>query len=410
MAASVVAEPDTYLGGPLFAGNRDWHDLERWSAGAPGPILIGLHPHVVQYWASLRLRSSGYALLVPQDTVGGTSAAEQAHHETLAEVPDGFGPLRLDPAAVTRSRMFLDWAFPTDVTRNVLSSAPVARNTTFALYRMEDVADFLTLREGWHGLAPADAAGQGSSTLRWMGARATLLLFRFSSRPIRLVLGVQSGVGLPTLDRQVTVSHRGRLLSTFDVEGGGRVVTPPFVPEGPIDEVVLEVAGEARPMPRAFTAWNSWVQHDPRSLALGVSDVRARPAGEPAGLEGDLGRRWRPREIRARFLYGGLQADDCIGRRFAVTVPARARRARIAVAGLTWPQPVSVTVDHGAARVVDLEGGVTQIVEVELTGPAGPDGHTVTLEFTRWREEPTTSQVDLDRRRTTGRLLWVDLR
>jgi hypothetical protein len=227
---------------------------------------------------------------------------------------------------------------------------------------------------------------------------------------MRLVLGVQSGVGLPTLDRRVTVRHRGQPLATFDVEGSARVVTPPFVPDAPFDEVVLEIAGEPRPMPRAFTLWNRWAQHDPRPLALGVSDLQARRAGEAAGPEGAFARRWWPREIRAHYLYDGLHADDWMGRRFVVTLPAGARGARLALDGLSEAQPVRVTVDGGAARVVDLQPSFPQTVDLELIESADGDGHVIALEFARWREEATTSQLDLDRRREAARLLWLDLR
>jgi hypothetical protein len=408
--ASVVAQPDTYLAGPLFARNPDWHDLPRWSADAPGPVLVGLHPHVAQYWASLGLRRSGYALLVPQDTVGGTSLEEQARHEALKDVPDGIGPMALDPRAVSECRLFLDWADPIDITRNSLPASPVARNTTFALYRMEDVAEYVSVREGWRGLERLDPAARGTSTFRWMGSRSSLLLFRFSARPIRLVLGVQAGVGLPTLDRRVTVRHRGQPLATFDLEGSGRLATSPFVPDAPFDEVVLEVEGEPRPMPRAFTLWNRWALHDPRPLALGVSDVRPRRVGETAGPEGVVTRRWRPREIRARFLYGGLHADDWMGRRFVVTVPAGVRGARFALDAVAEAQPVSVTVDGGAPRVINLETTGPQTVDLDLTEPAEGDGHVIALAFTRWREGATTSQLDRDRRREAARLLWLDLR
>ena len=41
---------------------------------------------------------------------------------------------------------------------------------------------------------------------------------------------------------------------------------------------------------------------------------------------------------------------------------------------------------------------------------AGSDnGHVITLEFARWREQATTSQLDLDRRREAARLVWLDL-
>jgi hypothetical protein len=243
-----------------------------------------------------------------------------------------------------------------------------------------------------------------------MRTRASLLLFRFPARPIRLVLGVQSGIGLTTLDRRLTVRHRGQLLATFDVEGGARLATPPFVPDGPFDEVVLEVGGEPHPTPRAFTLWNRWALHDPRPLALGVSDARTRPAGEAAGPESVLPRRWSPREIRAHFLYEGLLADDWMGRRFSVTVPAATRGARLAFDNLTSAQPVSLTVDGGPARVIDLQASHPQVVDVELTGAAEDDGHVITLEFTRWREQATTSQLGLDRRREAARLVWLDLR
>jgi hypothetical protein len=221
---------------------------------------------------------------------------------------------------------------------------------------------------------------------------------------------VQAGVGLPTLDRRVTVRHRGQPLATFDLEGSGRLATPPFVPDAPFDEVVLEVEGEPRPMPRAFTLWNRWALHDPRPLALGVSDVRPRRVGETAGPEGVVTRRWRPREIRARFLYGGLHADDWMGRRFVVTVPAGVRGARFALDAVAEAQPVSVTVDGGAPRVINLETTGPQTVDLDLTEPAEGDGHVIALAFTRWREGATTSQLDRDRRREAARLLWLDLR
>jgi hypothetical protein len=355
------------------------------------------------------LRRSGYAFLVPQDTLGASGASEQAHHATLKDVPDDLAPLKLDPQAVSACRLFLDWAAAIDIARNVLPTTPVARNATFALYRMEDVTEFLSVREGWYGVEALDPAGRGTSTFRWMSSRASVLLFRFPARLIRLVLGVQSGVGLPTLDRRVTVLHRGQPLATFDVEGSARLATPPFVPDAPFDEVVLEVAGEPRPMPRAFTLWNRWAQHDPRPLALGVSDLQARPAGEAAGPEGTVARRWWPREIRARFLYAGLHADDWMGRRFVITLPAGTRGARLALDGLTEPQPVSVTVDGGAVRLIDLQASRPQTVDLELTKSADGDGHVVALEFARWREQATTSQLDLDRRREAARLLWLDL-
>jgi len=408
--ASVIAEPDTYLAGPLFAGNGDWQDLGRWAAAAAGPILVGLHPHVPQYWASLRLRASGYALLVPQDTLGASDAVEQTHHGTLKDVPDEIGPLRLDPEAVSACRLFLDWAAPIDVTRNARPASPVARNATFALYRMDDVAEFLSVREGWYGLEALDPGGRGISTFRWMRARASLLLFRFPARPIRLVLGVQSGFGQPTLDRRLTVRHHGRPLATFDVEGSARLITAPFVPDAPFDEVMLEVAGEPRPTPRAFTLWNRWALHDPRPLALGVSDVRVSPAGEAAGPEGVVARRCWPREIRARFLYDGLHADDWMGRRFALTVPPGTRGARFALDGLTGPQTVRVRVDDAPARVVGLEPSAhPQFVELDLGEPSDGNGHEIKLEFARWREQATTSQLDLDHRREAARLVWLDL-
>ena len=407
--ASVVTRPDTYLAGPLFARNTDWQDLERWSAKMSGPVLVGLHPHVPQYWASFRLRRSGYAFLVPQDTLGATGVAEQVHHDTFKEVPDGIGPLRLEPEAVAACRLFLDWATPIDVTRNTRPASPVAHNRTFALYRLDDVAEFLSVREGWYGVEALDPAGRGTSTFRWMRTRASLLLFRFPARPIRLVFGVQSGVGLATLDRRVTVSHRGQLLAMFDVEGSGRMATPPFVPDAPFDEVVLEVAGDPRPTPRAFTLWNRWAQHDPRPVALGVSDVWARPASERAGPDGVIARRWSPREIRAHFLYDGLHADDWMGRRFTLTLPAGARGARLALDGLAGPQPVRVRVDGDPAREVDLTPSHPQIVDVDLAQADAENGHVITLEFARWREQATTSQLDLDRRREAARLLWLDL-
>jgi hypothetical protein len=311
---------------------------------------------------------------------------------------------------VSACRLFLDWAGPIDIARNVRPTTPVAFNATFALFRMEDVTEFLSVRQGWYGVEALDPAGRGTSTFRWMSPRASLLLFRFPTRPMRLVLGVQSGVGLPTLDRRVTVRHRGQPLATFDVEGSARVVTPPFVPDAPFDEVVLEIAGEPRPMPRAFTLWNRWAQHDPRPLALGVSDLQARRAGEAAGPEGAFARRWWPREIRAHYLYDGLHADDWMGRRFVVTLPAGARGARLALDGLSEAQPVRVTVDGGAARVVDLQPSFPQTVDLELIESADGDGHVIALEFARWREEATTSQLDLDRRREAARLLWLDLR
>ncbi len=408
--ASVVAQPDTYLAGPLFARNPDWQDLERWSAAAPGPVLVGLHPHVAQYWASFRLRRSGYAFLVPQDTLGASGASEQAHHATLKDVPDDLPPLTLDPQAVSACPLFLDWAGPIDIARNVPPTTPVARDATFALYRMDDVTEFLSVREGWYGVEALDPAGRGTSTFRWMSPRASLLLFRFPAQLIRLVLGVQSGVGLPTLDRRVTVRHRGQPLATFDVEGSARLATPPFVPDTPFDEIVLEVAGAPRPMPRALTLWNRWALHDPRPLALGVSDVQARRVGEAAGSDGAFARRWRPREIRAQLLYDGLHADDWMGRRFVVTVPGGALGARLALDGLSEQQPVRVTVDGGAARVVDLQPSLLQTVDLELTESPDGDGHVIALEFTRWREEATTSQLGLDRRREAARLLWLDLR
>jgi len=409
--ASVVAQPDTYLAGPLFAGNTDWQDLERWATAAAGPVLVGLHPHVPQYWASFRLRHPGYAFLVPQDPLGASSVEQQAHHDALKDVPDGIGPLQLDAQAVATCRLFLDWAARIDITRNPRPPTPVARNATFALYHLDDVTEFLSVRDGWYGLEALDPAGRGTSTFRWMATRASLLLFRFPARPLRLVLGVQSGVGLPTLDRQVTVRHRGQLLATFDVEGSARMATPPFVPDAPFDEVVLEVAGEPQPTPRVFTLWNRWAQHDPRPLALGVSDVRAAPADEAAGPRGAVARRWWPREIRSRFLYDGLHADDWMGRRFTLTVPGGARGARLALDGLTGPQPVRVLVDGGPERVVDLEpSGHPQIVDVDLGQPADGDGHRLTLEFARWREQATTSQLALDHRREAARLAWLDLR
>jgi hypothetical protein len=162
-------------------------------------------------------------------------------------------------------------------------------------------------------------------------------------------------------------------------------------------------------MPRAFTLWNRWAQHDPRPLALGVSDLQARPAGEAAGPEGAVARRWWPHEIRARFLYAGLQADDWMGRRFVITLPAGTRGVRLALDGLTEAQPVSVTVDGGAVRLIDLQASRPQTVDLELTGASDRDGHVVALEFARWREQATTSQLDLDRRREAARLLWLDL-
>jgi hypothetical protein len=99
-----------------------------------------------------------------------------------------------------------------------------------------------------------------------------------------------------------------------------------------------------------------------------------------------------------------------MGRRFVITLPARARAARLALDGLTEPQPVSVTVGGGAARMIDLQASRPQMVDLELTQSADGDGHVVALEFARWREQATTSQLDLDRRRETARLLWLDLR
>jgi hypothetical protein len=197
-------------------------------------------------------------------------------------------------------------------------------------------------------------------------------------------------------------------LAAFDVEGTGRIVTPPFVARAPFDEVVLEVAGQPRPMGRPFTLWNRWVQHDPRVLALGVSDVETRPEGQAIGPEGEIARRWSPEEIRARFLYDGLHGDDWIGRRFVVTVPSRARRARVGLSDFGGPQPIRVTVD-GTVRVADLQPSQPQIVDVDLPGLAPGDGHVIALEFTRWHEQGTTSRPDLDRRREAARLLWLDL-
>jgi hypothetical protein len=196
-------------------------------------------------------------------------------------------------------------------------------------------------------------------------------------------------------------------LGTFDVEGSARLATAPFVPDGPFDEIVVEVAGDPRPMPRAFTLWNRWAMHDPRILALGVSDAQAQRIGETAGPEGVIARRWSPREIRAHLLYGGLHGDDWMGRRFTVTVPAGARGARLALDGVAEPQSVSVTVDGRARRRIDLQTSGTQMVDLELT--EGGDGHVIALEFSRWREGATTSQLDLDRRREAARLLWLDL-
>jgi hypothetical protein len=138
--------------------------------------------------------------------------------------------------------------------------------------------------------------------------------------------------------------------------------------------------------------------------------VRAWPAAAAAGPEGVIARRWWPREIRARFLYDGLHADAWLCRRFMLSLPPGARGARLALDGLAGPQPVRVCVDRGPAREVDLDPSHSQIVDVDLSEPGDGDGHVITLEFARWREQATTSQLDLDRRREAARLVWLDLR
>ena len=192
----LFSQPDTYLAGPLFAGNTD--QTSSAGAAAEGPVLVGLHPHVPQYWASLRLRRAGYAFLVPQDPLG--ASGEEGRPTTP---PSRIFRSKSDRFASPRNRvpcrLFLDWAAPVASPGPRRAAAPVAA-ATFALYRIADVA-FLRVRDGWSGLEALDPVRRGPRRFAGCGARVAILSLPDPARALSAAASLT-----PSIDATVRIA------------------------------------------------------------------------------------------------------------------------------------------------------------------------------------------------------------
>jgi hypothetical protein len=413
VARSLSAATGRLVIASYFAGNLDWKRLEEWSSRhADSSFLIAMHSHVAQYWAAYRLRRGTYAHLVPQDILGGVTLDEQAHHKKVKEIPDDRPPIALDPRAVAASEYFLDWAGPEDIVEQRITSPPVERSGTFALYRTSDVAGYLSLRHGWFPFENNDPATGKRVRFRWMAPRASMLLFRFPPAPIRLVLGLRAGIGLDDLDRTITITHAGRCLGSFKIEGSARILTPPFVPESPLGVVQLAVDGRPQPTPRRYSLWNRWVEHDSRELSVGVYDVRAVGADEVPGASG-LPRTLTPADVQETLVYDGLHTDGWLGRRFALTLPAGVRRARLdlyvaQLPGKSEPGGATIHVTGTGPRAVPFRDYGDNRIDVEVPGATGSPTE-IAIEFDHRATMATRYLPGLDQRQISVLLRGLEL-
>ena len=412
---SVASTTGRFVTQQNFAGNSDWRTLEDWAQRHPtGPILIGLHQHVAQYWASFRLRRARYLPLVPQDVLGAVSPEDQTRNRLLRETPDPSPLLTLQPDAISQCRYYLDWAGVNDITGPQVRAVPLEANGTFRLYDLNDVQRVLSLYDGWHAFENYDPVTGRTGPFRWMKNEASLLLFRFPKKPVRLVMGVRAGLGAESLERTVTVAHEGEVLSTVAVEGGGRLVSAPFVPGSDVDVVDIRVKERSRPIPRKFTLWNRWVAQDPRSLALGVYDIRAVEEPDMNTIGRPTKPVCKPEDVRQSLVYGGLYSDDWLGRRFQLAVPRGAYR-RVVVNGrlvrlgdADFPDRVFVRVNGVAASEVALEryGDFSIPVDLPTTGDGSLD--QIELEFEKRLEVQTFYSPGQDVRQISALLRSVE--
>ena len=398
-----------------FSGNRGWRALERWAQRyREGPVLVWLYPHVAQYWAAFRLRATRVVALVPRDVMGAVSLEDQERNRRASVHPDANPPKRLDPEAILGCRYVLDWAEPLDVIENAIRAVPLERAGAFALYRMDDVRRAVSLHDGWHTLEILPRPAGGEAAFRWIRPQASLLLFRFPARPVRLVLGARSGLGGLSLERNVALLHRGQPIGGGLVRGGGRLLSEPFVPSGEIDFLEIQVQEPSRPLPRKVALWNRWVAQDPRSLALGVTDVRLVDEDELAAWARPTPGRYGPHDVRDRLLFGGLHADDWLGEDFELSLPAGAWRkltvhgTRVSLHEGDLPSRVTVSVNGAVRGQTVLRQYGDFRVEVEAP-PAPPGLDRVRMVFEHHLDVETFHTPGQDRRAISARLSSIEL-
>jgi hypothetical protein len=212
----------------------------------------------------------------------------------------------------------------------------------------------------------------------------------------------------------VVVSHGGTVLGALEFEGTARLLTPPFVPASPVDDVELRVEGDPQPIPRPMTLWNRWVEHDPRPLSVGVSEIRAVEA-DAAPPEAER-RRYTPDEVRAQLLYEGLHADDWLAGRFTLFLPPSVRVVRLGLG----VEPLGAGAGPSAARLL-LEDRLLRSVafaahgDAEVTVELPPAGsatglRALALSCERPLRLPTRDTADVDMRRISYRLRWLEIR
>ena len=216
------------------------------------------------------------------------------------------------------------------------------------------------------------------------------------------------------MDRTVTLTHKGEVLSTMAVEGGARMVSEPFVPTGEIDLLDISVKEQSRPIPRRFTLWNRWVVQDPRSLALGVSEIRVVDEDQVASVGRPSKESYTGDDVRQSLVFDGLYSDDWLGRRFELRVPRGAAR-RVVVNGrlvqlgdARLPYKVVARINGTVTREIALAqyGDFSIPLELPTGDETGVDD--LELDFENSLEVQTFYVPDQNVRRISARLRSVD--
>jgi hypothetical protein len=171
---------------------------------------------------------------------------------------------------------------------------PVWSNATYQLLKVSDLRDFVFVGQGLYAVEHLPGGRtwwEPSGPVRWSreGWETCVLNPSQAGQPYRLKFDLLVGYGGETKQRSIEYWHGAKMIGEVVIENLGRVISPAFFPQGPIDCLTIRIKDQVSLLARSEGLWHRELPNDTRYLNALVSGIELRPPGkavvEPAPIE-----------------------------------------------------------------------------------------------------------------------------
>jgi hypothetical protein len=281
----------------------------------------------------------------------------------------------------------LTWNKP-DLNRDIVATDFTAKalweNSSFRLFRADDVHDLLFTGRGFYRLEyfkPVEYFFP--EVLRWSadGGEFYVLHPGQPGAEYRLAFDAIVGYEYPNDSRTLEFYQDGRKFGETRITHSARVVSPAFKPRAGTTKLVVYIKEKNRSLPRPFALWNKEIPADYRRLNIAFSNARLVAPGAPSAPPPPLGRPITFLQLmRAAESFDGFQLDGWIGERAQVSLPVPRGATQVEVTGLVpgnmgfaFPFKVALRIDGRDTEIVIPNAGDFKLV-APLGGQAASAG------------------------------------